>query len=204
MNRSAILALPLTLSLLATTLYAQGPNQSNAAPATPMALLDLGYIFKNHPRYKASREAIQQKGKKLQANAIEQRKYLQSESEKLQKMQPGSPEFKRLEAELTQLASDYQVKNELERKGLLEDEAKLYYETYREVEVAVQRVSEQYGFRLVMRFDREKMDPADPDSIRRGLMNNVVYQEGLDITDMVLQASAPLVSNTARPTNSQR
>jgi Skp family chaperone for outer membrane proteins len=164
------------------------PQPSHAAPAagTPVAIIDIGHVFKNHPGFKSAREALMQKGKDLQATVAQQRKQLTAENEKLKQFQIGSPEFKKLEAQLAQTTSDYQVQNQLKQKTLLEEEARLHYETYEEVLLAVKAICERNGIQLVLRYDRDKMDPAEPESIRRGILNNIVYQNRLDITDLVL------------------
>ncbi|HTN75061.1 MAG TPA: OmpH family outer membrane protein [Pirellulaceae bacterium] len=192
MTRTCLLATALTLT--ATCLFAQSP----AAPApavssgTQIALIDIGYIFKHHTRYKAAREALQRKSVALRDAAGEQRKQLEAEGKKLSDYQPGSQLFKQTEAALVQHASGLQVQNELARKNLMEEEAQLYHATYLEVQTTVAQICERHGIDLVLRYDREKIDAADPDSIRRGIMNNVVYQQQqkLDITDLVLQQSS--------------
>lgn len=195
-----IASLPiLAVLLLAQTTAAQTQPRTAAVAAEPaagtqVALVDIGHIFKHHPTYKAARDALKAKGTKLQNAALDQRKHLTEEGQRLQQFKPGTPEFKQLEADLTQEASNFQVKNELTRKNLLEEEAKLYYETYKEVEDAVVAVSKQYNIQLVLRFDRDKMDPTDLDSIRRGLMSNIVYQNGIDITDHVMRTLTPVAS----------
>src|SRR5688572_24436393 len=124
--------LRITLLTAVLAMVAMMPTAASAAPptGTPVALIDIGYIFKNHARYKGAREALQQKSKALQTTVNNQRKYLTEQNDELKKLPLGSAEFKQLEAQLTQEASDYQVKNELERKALMEEEVKLYYETY--------------------------------------------------------------------------
>ena len=192
-RRMPPLGAALTASALATP--ADDIRPATITTGTNIALIDIGHILKNHARYKASRDALQAKGKALQASANEQAEQLNAQASKLKDFQPGSLEFKRLEAELAQRHSDTRVKLELERRGLVDEEVKLYYRTYQEVQEAVKEIAEQYNIQLVLRFDGEKMDPADPDSIRRGLINSVVFQRNLDITELVLKSLNPPVAN---------
>jgi Skp family chaperone for outer membrane proteins len=171
-----------------------------ASSGTQVALIDIGFIFRKHPGYVAKREALAEKGKQLTASETNLKKQLQKESEKLKEYQLGSLEFKQLEAELTQKASDFQVQGQLSRRELAEEEVKLYYETYVEVQKIIDRLAASYGIQLVLRYDREPMSATDPDSIRRGLMNPVVFQHGLDITDLVLkELPGPVVGRNVRP-----
>lgn len=166
-----------------------------AAGGTQVALIDIGYIFRKHPGYVARRDALMEKAKSLTSGEATARSQLQKESTKLKEYQPGSLEYKQLEAQLTQQASDFQVQQQLARRELAEEEVKLYYETYVEVQKIIDRLAEAYGIQLVVRFDREPMEATDPDSIRRGLMNPVVYQRGLDITDLVMKEMPSHVSD---------
>jgi hypothetical protein len=115
-------------------------------------------------------------------------------NERLKEFQVGSLEYKQLEAQLTQQASDFQVKNELSRRELMLEEVKISYDTYQQVQAIVTDVAEQYGIQLVIRYDSEQVDPADPESIRRGILSPVIYQSGLDITKMVLQKCNPIAA----------
>lgn len=199
------------LAMTSTWAFAQSarpmtPVAENAAPAagTQVALIDIGFIFRKHPGYVAKRDALLERAKTLTSGETTARNQLQKEGNKLKEYQPGSLEFKQLEAQLTQQASDFQVQQQLARRELAEEEVKLYYETYVEVQKIIDRLATGYGIQLVVRFDREPMEATDPDSIRRGLMNPVVYQRGLDITDLVMAemtktAVRPVINNGVRP-----
>jgi Skp family chaperone for outer membrane proteins len=202
MTRCFVVCCALLLSLPASLVFAQSQNPQ-AAAGTRVALLDLGHILRNHPGYTAKREALKEKAKALSGQETNIRKQLQNESEKLKEFQPGSPDFKKHEADLAQHASDFQLQVKLQRRELVEEEAKILYETYNEVQAVVDRLSQSYGFSLVIRFERDRMEPTDPDSISRGLMNPVVYHRNLDITDLVLQElkGASTADRRAVPSN---
>jgi Skp family chaperone for outer membrane proteins len=176
------------LFLFTAPAFAQAPATANPAPAgTQIALIDMGHIFKNHAAYNVKRDAIKAKGKLLTDAVAQQRQQLTAGNEKLKQFQAGSLEYKQLEAQLTQQASDFQVQNELKRRELMLEEVRISYETYQEVQAAVEKFAVQYNIQLVIRYDRDKMDPTDPESIRRGVLNPVIQHAGLDITDHVLK-----------------
>ena len=186
----------LLLLLFAAPVLAQAPATSRPAPTgTQIALIDMGFIFKNHAAYNAKRDAIKAKGKVLTDSVAQQRQQLTTGNEKLKQFQLGSLEYKQLEAQLTQQASDFQVQNELKRRELMLEEVKISYDTYQEVQAAVEQFATQYNIQLVIRYDREKMDSTDPESIRRGVLNPVIHHSGLDITDHVLKLCNQVASN---------
>ena len=201
MTRCFAVCCALLLSLPASLVFAQ--SQAAAPAGTRVALLDLGHILRNHPGYTAKREALKAKAVALTGQETNIRKQLQTESEKLKDFQPGSLDFKKHEAELAQHASDYQLQAKLQRRELAEEEAKILFETYTEVQGVIGRLSESYGIDLVVRFERDRMEPTDPDSISRGLMNPVVFHRGLDITDLVLKELKPATADT-RPVQGLR
>jgi Skp family chaperone for outer membrane proteins len=175
---------------LAPTSTAPASNAS-AEPAsgrgTQVALIDIGYIFRKHPGFVAKRDALRDKQKQLVAQENAKKKQWQLETEKLKDFARGSLEAKQLEAQLTQQASDLQVQAQLSQKESIEQDAKLHYEMYMEVQRVIDRVAEEYNIDVVYNFSREPMDPTNPDSIRKGLFNQVVYQRRLDITDIVME-----------------
>jgi hypothetical protein len=159
----------------------------------------LGFIFKNHVGFSNDRKAFKQKTDALKAAVEQQNKYLSEQSDKLKAMPPGSAETKRFEEQLAKQASEYQVQTGLQRKSLMEEEAKLYYQTYMDVQVAVESICAQHGIQLVLRYDREKIDPTNSEAIKRGILNSVIYQSRLDITDMVLRATNGVAKNPNPP-----
>lgn len=193
MTRVFVAITACALAIHASSAFAQGTNTASApaAAGTQVALIDIGYIFRKHPGYVAKREALIAQAKTMTGDETNVKKQIQKESEKLKDFQPGSLEYKQLEAQLTQQASDFQVQQQLARRELAEQEVKLYYETYVEVQKIIDRMAKDYGIQLVVRFDREPMNSTDPDSIRRGLMNPVVYHQGLDITELVMKELSP-------------
>jgi Skp family chaperone for outer membrane proteins len=169
---------------------------TSATAGTNVALLDLGYILRNHPGYTAKRNALKERAQAMTSQEASLQKQLQAEGAKLREFQSGSLEHKQLESRLLKQASDFQLQAKIDRRELAEEEAKMLFDTYTEVQQVIDRLAKTYGIQLVIRFDRERMDPSDPDSISRGLMNPVVFHRERDITDLVLRE---LPQPTARP-----
>ena len=73
---------------------------------------------------------------------------------------------------------------------------------------AVDSFAKRNGIALVIQFSADKIDPANPQSIMRGVNRAVVYQHQLNITDFVIEivnAGTPkpvqggAVNTTGRP-----
>ena len=85
------------------------------------------------------------------------------------------------------MQSDLQVGVGLKRKEFLEQEARVYYRVYREIEQTVAIFAQRNRIGLVLRFNGDEMKEDDRASVLQGVNRAVVYQQGLDITDLILK-----------------
>jgi hypothetical protein len=68
----------------------------------------------------------------------------------------------------------------------LEQEARVYFGIYREVEDAVINFAQRNRIGLVLRYTSDEMKPEDRNSVLQGVNKPVVFQQNLDITSHVL------------------
>lgn len=151
-----------------------------------MVVIDIGEVFKKHAGFNQQVEAIKKEMKDLEAWVQTEQKKVVDARAKLADYAPQSPEYKKIEEGVTRMASDLQVAATLKQKGILEQEAKIYYGTYVEIYKQVEEFADRYGITLVLRHSNVQIDPAKRDSIFRGLERNIVFQRNLDITEEIL------------------
>jgi Skp family chaperone for outer membrane proteins len=190
-------------ALVSATASAQAPAQP-VAPAVHVAVVDIGNIFKNHSRFKASID-------KLKDEAMTARNGMKAEEERIRGLMEqakglnvGTPDFKRLEKEITQAQGELQVNVQLQNKDFAEREGKVYMQCYEEVEKAVTQFARQHRIAVVHRVDAEPLDTSNPQNILREISKPVVYYEaGIDITKDILSMlnSSPVAGQVppARP-----
>jgi Skp family chaperone for outer membrane proteins len=198
---ATIVAGPLSICfLMAPAAAQQGPPPGGARPATAppvaaappavagtsVAVIDIAYIFKNHVRFnkqmndmKGDIEAFDTSIRTDQTNFAKKR-------EALQTFNPSSPEYKKAEEELARMKSDLDIKVAVKRREFLEQEAKVYYGIYREVEDSVAMFAQRNRIGLVLRYTGDEMKPDDRASVLQGVNKPVVYQDRLDITQHIL------------------
>lgn len=152
-----------------------------------MAVIDLQEVFDRHVRFKAAMDNINKDTEQLNAQFRNDQKELQKMMEQLKAFKPGSPEYKRQEEATAQFESNLRVQAQLQRKEVAERQAKQLYQTYEEVLGAVQSFAERNGIALVIQFSADEIDPANPQSIMRGVNRAVVYQRNLNITEYVIE-----------------
>jgi Skp family chaperone for outer membrane proteins len=168
------------------------PAAAAPAPAgTSVVLIDVAYVFKNHIRFNARMNEIKREIEQYDAFVREETKKLTTKKEQLTQFQQNSVEYKRLEEEGARLSADLQIKVQQKRKEFLEQEAKLYYDTYREVEQTVAVFAQRHRISLVLRFTGDDIKPDDRASILQGVNRPVVFQQGLDITESILAMLNP-------------
>jgi Skp family chaperone for outer membrane proteins len=173
----------------------RAPQQTSApAPrATPqsgginVALVDVSYVFKNHERFKSRTEELRQEIKDFENEMNAQRKGLNDKRTRLTNYNPGSPQYEQLEVEMAREIANQNVTAELKKKDVLEREAKIYHEVYREIEEAVKSFADRHNISLVLRYDGEDIDQNDRNSVLRGVNRAVVYQDKINITYEILQ-----------------
>lgn len=185
------LVLPLVMASLALVAgqTAVAQQQPQAGPPSPVAIIDLAYVFKNHSGFQSMKEELKNSVDMAQADLKNRRDQAQQLAEQLQEYRPGSPEFKQLEATLAQKQADLNVQVALQKKTLMEREAKIYFTIYQEVIYEVKSYCSRNGIRLVLRFDGEPMNQDDPQQVVQQLNRQVVYSDlSIDITPAILDS----------------
>ncbi|MEO8494047.1 MAG: OmpH family outer membrane protein [Planctomycetota bacterium] len=177
--------------LMETDAKAQVPAPAPAARkpvggGTNVAVIDVGYIFKNAARFKQSMEDIQNDDERFKQEVIAKQEAMQAAVQNLQKMQKGSNEFKILEEQIAGDQTKLRLDMARKQKERIEQEAKVYFNAYRELEEHIGRFASTYGIDLVLRFNAEDMDPTQPESVLNGINRFVVYQRDLNITGPIL------------------
>lgn len=164
---------------------AQNPAGANTSKYH-VAVVDVSYIFKNHKRHQATIEAM-----KAEMNTTEAD--LKTDSQKIRQMEEqrntynvGTKEYKELDEELARRVAEFKLKMDRLRKDFMEREAKIYYQTYLEVNNAVKYYAQRHDIGLVTRFNGDKVDVNRREDVLRLINQTVVYQNQIDITPDIL------------------
>jgi len=182
------------LAAVEVPLFGQTPGQAMAqpqaaaGPATHVAVIDVGYIFKNHARFKAAMDKMKDEVMAAENGLKAERDRINGLMEQLKGFNVGTPEYKKLEAEVAKAQGDFNVNAQLQKKDFMDREAKVYLQVYTEVERAVEQFAREHRIAVVHRFDGEPVDNSDRNQILRGITKPIVYFEpGIDITPDVLK-----------------
>lgn len=166
------------------------PRVATPAPAasagTRVAVIDINFIFKNHERFKQTMDGIKQEIETFEAYLREERNKVTTKTEQLQALPAGSPQYKQLEEQIATMHTSLGLETGRKRKEILEREAKVYYNSYQEIEDRVAKFAHSYSIDLVMRFNSEPMDATKRESVLQGINRAVVYQNSLNITNAII------------------
>ncbi len=195
MNRQmAIVAL--VAAVTASAAQAQVPvrpvqpvqRTASAPPATHVAVIDVGYIFKNHARFKAAMEKMKDEVLAAENGLKAERDRINGLMEQLKGFNVGTPEYRKLEAEIAKAQGDFNVNAQLQKKDFMEREAKVYLQVYTEIERAVSQFARENGIAVVHRFDGEPVDDSDRNKILGSITKPIVYHDPqVDITPDILR-----------------
>jgi Skp family chaperone for outer membrane proteins len=196
LSAAVVLAAVASCGLTASRVFAQANPVRAAAPAptAPAAtaaspgivVIDINYIYEHHERFKADMEAfktqVQGADNKLKGEYTEIQKLM----EQLKGFNANAPEYKTIDEEVTRRTVQFNVKKASQAKELMEREGSMYFGLYREIQQELQYFAKQNNIRLILRFNREPVDPNDRKSVLNEINKAVVFHERLDITEVIL------------------
>ena len=197
MNRQMAL-IALVAALAAPMAQAQAPVQpavrpvtppaASAAPATHVAVIDVGYIFKNHTRFKAAMDKMKDEVMAAENSLKAERDRINGLMEQLKGFNVGTPEHRKLEADVAKAQGDFNVNAQLQKKDFMDREAKVYHQVYLEIERAVSQFARDNKIAVVHRFDGEPVDDTDRNRILGSITKPIVYYDPqIDITPDILR-----------------
>jgi Skp family chaperone for outer membrane proteins len=184
-SQFAIVAVIIAASCVSPVAFGQAPAPSG--PPTAVAVIDVGYIFKKHARFKTLMDQMKDEVLAAENQLKAERDRVNGLVEQLKGYNVGTAEYKKLEAEIAKAQGDFNVSAQLQKKDFMDREAKVYLQVYGEIERAVGQFAKQHGIAVVHRFDGEAVDGADRNQILRGITKPIVYlNPGIDITPDIL------------------
>jgi Skp family chaperone for outer membrane proteins len=163
----------------------QVPAGANASKYN-VAVIDISYIFNNHLRFKATKEAMKKEMETIENDLKADRSKIALLEQERNQFGAGTPDYKTRDEEVARQMAEFQLKMGKLRKDLMDREAKVYYQTYLGVLDAVKWYSRQHNIGLVLRFSGDPADPNRRDDVMREINKIIVMQDQIDITGEVL------------------
>jgi Skp family chaperone for outer membrane proteins len=173
---------------------------AGGAPAGPIAVIDVTYILEHYAKLKTAMEVYKADAQKVEDALKKERDGIAKRAEGIKAFQPGSPEYKKLEEELTKAESDWKLNVASKRRDFAEKESKYYLYAYQELTAAVKAYSERNGIQLVLRFNGAPIDPNNREMVQMEVFKMVMYYDkSIDITDIILKEMNRTAGVATRP-----
>jgi len=174
---------------------------ASGAALIKVAVIDVGYIVKNHPSIKQQQTAMRNQVKATQEELIKRRDVLVKDAEKLHDLREGSPEFNSLQERLAREEAQLKLDSVRKEKEIDEVGAKMAIEFYNQMQGIIKRVAEFNNIDIVLQSSREQPDSKQPATIQMALEKSVVYyKDSVDLTNVVLDLiKAETPASTAAP-----
>ena len=169
----------------------------NAADAqTKVAIVDVGTIFKQHPSFARQLEGLKTQADAFKAEAMQAQQALATSAQALQDLKPDSDDFRTKQTELAKSAAALQVQQNGLMQKLMEKEAMLHFDTYEQVNALISAYCDERGIQLVLRYNNQEMDLAQPGSVMQKVNSSVVYHDpNNDITGEIIKQLVTIANN---------
>ncbi|MEM8735552.1 MAG: OmpH family outer membrane protein [Aureliella sp.] len=176
--------------LLGTVASSALAQEGAKASQMTVAVVDIGYILKNHPTMKADIEKIEGQMKAADEEMTRRRDEILKQMEQLKEsMDEASPEYARREKEIAEMDTTFRLEIVRKRKEFDKARARILFQIYSDIKNLVKYASDNMGIQVVMRVDgsREQLDPAKPEMVQMYLTQGVIhYAPNVDLTKWVL------------------
>lgn len=163
-----------------------GASVVSAQETGGVAILDVAKVFKENASFGDEMRKLKAEADQLKYEIAKEQDRIKTEVMKLRDMEAG-PKRNRMEADLEQQHTRLRTTARQTESELLSREARVYFDTYREMQAVVEALTKEYGLSLVLRFDSERIDPNNQKSVLKVLIRAVVHHSKLDLTKMVSQ-----------------
>jgi len=188
----------------AVAICAAAPSVVRAQGASTghqIAVVDVAYIFKNHPAIKSQVTKVEDELKSFEQELTGKRDELKNAANELKTFKPGSPEYAAAEERVAGMESRLRLDMARKRKEISDAEAKIYFDNYQLISAGVKYIANYNKINLVLRYNSEEMDLEQGESVIRGVMKSIVYHDdSIDMTKAVMQYLDMKVANAGAAT----
>lgn len=150
-----------------------------------VTILDVAKVFKNNQAFESKMAAIRAEADSLKANISQRQETIKTKAQGLAQYEIGSPNRSSLEESLEVEQAKLRSFARQNENLLLNREARVYFDTYRQMQNVVKRIAEANNIALVLRFESDDIDPDNRPDVIKGVNRSVVYFGSIDLTAAV-------------------
>jgi len=160
-----------------------------AEPALPVALVNVDRILKQHKPLNEKLTPLKAQAKEFEGAVQVRQAELETVGNQIRQVQPGSPDHQRLQIQLVKMQNDLQRFIATNRSELQNKEATVYLAFFRQLDAEISKYAKAHSLKLVIRQHETSFEEGQslPD-VAKALNRAILYEDGLDITDPILEA----------------
>lgn len=163
-------------------------HPAHAVGGGAVAIIDLPYILKHHGGFNQRLEELRRDAENVENDFKAKRDAIQKMMVQADDLNRGSPDFKKMEEDITKRQANLQVEINIAKKKFQEAEAKIYYEVYQQILGEVKYYAEANHIGLVLKFNGDEANKDNPEEIMREMQKMVLYNSAsIDITPVILE-----------------
>lgn len=176
----------IALSAIAAPVSAQ--ETAAAATKVSIAVVDVGHILQNHPTMKGQMEQIKTKMETADKMMADKRDQILKQMEELRaQFNEGTPEYDAKEKQIAEQDTEFRLQLIKEKKRFEEMQAMVVYKVHTDITNLVKAASQAWGTQVVLRVNRQAMDPKKPETVQMVMSQDVIFfNPSVDLTDWVL------------------
>jgi Skp family chaperone for outer membrane proteins len=179
------------------------PATTPQPPVAPVfGTIDLDFVLKNYEKVKASSRELSAAVNVRRGELMKIESEARQEMEMMQKLQPGTADYKKREDHITELKARMEAGREQAQRDFTLREAEMMSTIYKEIQGMTGRVAAWRGMNYVLRATNPKkpMGATDPNSVMAAMNDQVIYADPRnDITSDVVHYLNMTYQKTATP-----
>ena len=160
-----------------------------AADPLPIALVNVDRILRDYKPLNEKLAPLKAEAKEFEAALQVRQAELETVGNQIRQVQPGSPDHQRLQIQAVKMQNDLQRFIATSRNELQSKEATVYLAFYRHLDSEIAKYAKANNLKLVIRQHQTSFEDGQslPD-VAKALNRAILYEDGLDITDQILEA----------------
>ena len=174
-------------SAVVGSLFTSAVSQEASPARCDVAVVDISEVFEKYERFQAKMLQLKQDVESYELVLKAVQKDIQELKELLNGLEKGSRRYSEVEGEIETKTANVQAEMNIRRKKFLQSESEVYFESYGLVQKKVEDVARKRGARIVFRFNNDAINPLERESVLQGVNCAIIFQDGLDITDQVVE-----------------
>ena len=178
----------LVAGLIVASCFSTEAQDNQTTSHGAIVVLDVAKVFKANPSFNQQIERIQSEAEKLKTEVETRQQELRAKAQNVsENFVVNTTERKEAEATLEQEMTALRTYARQAEADLMSQEAKIYYDTYLQMQAIVATAARENGIALVLRFDSSDIDPSIRSSVVSAVNRAIVFQKDSDLTGYVIE-----------------